>query len=219
MGDPTPLQESITTIGTDVASTKGVDTPAPSSTPAIPELWTDELSELSSLESSEDESESDDEPLVRLYLTSRYSRSDARVVKMLSIKRPRTASSGLKIRIRIPSGFKFGQDAQPPLSAGAAPRDCGVSSCKRKVEANSRWKLCTVCRSKYRKYQRKKIGVVNPRTDIEEEVEPLMAHTQDAEINTAEAAAHVRELMTHILSLAHALGTGFPLCPRVAQMQ
>lgn len=103
-------------------------------------------------------------------------------------------TSGLKIRIRIPSGFKFGQSSQIPV--GAPPRACGTTSCKRTVEASSRWKLCTVCRSKYRKYQRKKIGVVNPRMDLDDEPEPEpepepMAHTQAAELNTAEAAAHV----------------------------
>ena len=50
-----------------------------------------------------------------------------------------------------------------------------------------------MCRSKYRKYQRKRIGVTNPRPDLDDEPEPeVVAHTLDAEINTAEAAAHVR---------------------------
>ncbi|VDB87194.1 unnamed protein product [Peniophora sp. CBMAI 1063] len=175
-GDPAPASEATTIVSTEKTPASSTDTPAPSSTPAIPQLWTDELSELSSLsdpDSSADESESADEPL------------------MISIKRRRVSSSGLKIRIRIPSGFKFGQENKPQALAGAPPRPCGMSSCKRTVEAKSRWKLCTVCRSKYRKYQRKRIGVVNPRWDLEdEEPEPAMVHTQDAEINTAEAAAH-----------------------------
>ena len=140
---------------------------------------------------------------------------------MITIKRRRISSSGLKIRLRIPSGFKFGRDSQTPASPGAPPRACGTTSCKRTVEANSRWKLCKVCRSKYRKYQRKRIGVMNPRPDLEDEVEepePVIAHTQDAQINTAEAAAHVRRITVCSASLADPR-TGSSFERELSQMQ
>ncbi|KAI0031012.1 hypothetical protein K488DRAFT_87217 [Vararia minispora EC-137] len=65
-------------------------------------------------------------------------------------KRPKR--SGLKIRIRIPPGFSFDK-----IRADTAM-----------VEPGSRWKLCDSCRLKYRKYQRKRLGVTNPRTDVEQ---------------------------------------------------
>lgn len=69
MAVPTPLPEAATTTGAEATAAKSIDTPVPSSTPTIPELWTDDLSDLSSLSeagTSEDESESEEEPLVRL---------------------------------------------------------------------------------------------------------------------------------------------------------
>jgi hypothetical protein len=58
------------------------------------------------------------------------------------------------------------------------PRRCGISRCTRVVDPASRWKLCDACRLKYRKYQRKRLGVANPRTGVDDRSRAEIAMTE-----------------------------------------
>ncbi|KAI0052796.1 hypothetical protein FA95DRAFT_1553066 [Auriscalpium vulgare] len=117
------------------------DSPEKSSGPSVfdlPEGWESDISELTELtDSGESEIEDDDEDT-------------------------EPAKTGLKIRIKVPPGFRFrapteGSSTSTPHGGAATAdglRTCSTKSCKRVVDSASRWKRCQPCREKRQAYRK-----------------------------------------------------------------
>lgn len=109
--------------------------------------------------------------------------------------------SGLKIRLRIPPGFRFNQQ----------PRLCAHHSCSSPVKPGSRWKLCDSCRARYRQYQRQRLGTKRPRLDTSEDAEMLgddqvrlllVAHCTDTQSLLATSRLCLPNLVQTLASVA-----------------
>ncbi|TFY57184.1 hypothetical protein EVG20_g8643 [Dentipellis fragilis] len=103
----------------------------------LPDGWDSEVSDLTDLSNS-GESEVDPE-----------------------LQRRSSQKTGLKIRIRIPPGFRMPK-----------PRICAIKTCDQVLEIGYRWKLCEPCRTRFREYTRKRLNVQNPRKDLDAQAHP-----------------------------------------------
>ncbi|KAA1470755.1 hypothetical protein DENSPDRAFT_73156 [Dentipellis sp. KUC8613] len=169
--EPSPVDEHADSSGlqivagedhpmTDAPSNpEGSTSSDPQSIFDVPDGWDSEVSDLTDLT---DSGESEVEP-----------------------ERPSNQKTGLKIRIRIPPGFRLPK-----------PRVCAIKTCNQVLETGYRWKLCEPCRTRCREYTRKRLNVQNPRKDLDAQAHPdlvragVLPHAQSQFHFMPDAAVH-----------------------------